>query len=68
MVGECRTLSAMAAPSYRLLEKGEVIELDDEYFDDDRRYWRATRCAGDTAPDPAYTSHRIYRRRLSRGN
>lgn len=49
--------------SYRLLEKGETIRYTDEYLSD-MRGWIETKCSGDEAPDPAYTSHRQYRRRL----
>jgi len=47
---------------YRRLKKGEKILKTDEYLDDDR--WVLTTCAGDLAPDPQYTCHREYRRRL----
>lgn len=46
---------------YRRLEKGEIIRATDEVQNDDAS-WSPTRCAGEEAPDPAYTSHRVYRR------
>jgi hypothetical protein len=50
--------------SYRMLRKGELIEQNDEVFDDDKKCWRKTICAGGLAPDPQYSFHRIYRRLL----
>lgn len=47
---------------YRPLSMGETILATDEYLDDDG--WRATTCAGGKAPDPQYTCHRQYRRRV----
>lgn len=46
---------------YRRLQEGEVIEPDDEIQNDDGS-WAPTRCAGGLAPNPNYTSHRVYRR------
>lgn len=46
---------------YRMLNKGEIIRASDEVQNDDGT-WRSTICAGQEAPDPAYTSHRVYRR------
>ena len=50
---------------YRQLNKGETILPTDEVQNDDGS-WRRTRAevgfAGMKAPDPAYTSHRVYRR------
>lgn len=48
---------------YRRLDKGEIIRAMDECQQDDGS-WRADggQCAGLEAPDPAYTSHRVYRR------
>lgn len=46
---------------YRRLEAGELIVASDEVQNDDGS-WRAAVCVGQQAPDPAYTSHRVYRR------
>lgn len=46
---------------YRMLEKGEIIRAADEVQNDDAS-WSPASCVGEAAPDPAYTSHRIYRR------
>lgn len=55
--------------SYRILEIGEVIIVNDEYYDDDKKQWIKT-CLGigNQAPDPRYTSHRIYRRVICLNN
>lgn len=50
---------------YRPLEMGEIILDSDEVQREDGS-WDRTRVAGTQAPDPAYTSHRTYRRRLDR--
>ena len=50
--------------NYRPLKKDEVIEENDEVYDDDLKGWRKTICPGSLAPDPKYTSHRLYRRLL----
>jgi hypothetical protein len=51
---------------YRRLEEGEIILPTDEVQNDDGS-WKLTRpevgFAGAKAPDPSYTSHRVYRRR-----
>ena len=49
--------------AYRGLEMGEIVRATDEYLDD-RNGWGPTRCFGHAAPDPSYTSHRQYRRRV----
>lgn len=46
---------------YRPLKEGETILATDEVQRDDGS-WIAAVCVGETAPDPNYTSHRIYRR------
>ena len=48
---------------YRMLDEGETIRDTDEFLDDSD-VWRKTICAGEKAPNPAYTSHRQYRRRV----
>ena len=50
---------------YRPLKEGEVIRPTDEVQNDDCT-WKLTdwRCVGQTAPNPNYTSHRVYRRLL----
>ncbi len=53
--------------NYRRLEKGEIILSEDEVQNDDGS-WRPTRCAGQEAPDPAYTPHRVYRRLTAAGH
>jgi hypothetical protein len=45
---------------YRRLEEGEIIRETDEMQDDGG--WKPTTMAGHPAPDPGYTSHRVYRR------
>lgn len=47
---------------YRSLKKDEIIISTDEYLDEDG--WRLTTCVGSLAPDPQYTCHRQYRRRV----
>lgn len=46
---------------YRPLETGEIIRSTDECRRDDGT-WATGICVGTPAPDPAYTSHRVYRR------
>lgn len=46
---------------YRRLEKGEIDDCADGWRDDP--VWiPVTSCVGEPAPDPAYPSHRQYRR------
>ena len=47
---------------YRPLEKGETIRATDDVQEDDGTWRTGCRCAGQDAPDPNYTSHRVYRR------
>lgn len=47
--------------NYRQLKKGEKILETDEVLED-KKGWRKTLCAGELAPDPQFTSHRMYRR------
>jgi hypothetical protein len=49
---------------YRMLEEGEIIQKDDEVLTDSHLGWHITnpRCIGTPAPNPLYTSHRMYRR------
>jgi hypothetical protein len=47
--------------NYRQLKKGEVIKDTDEFLED-KKGWRKTICGGGLAPDPQFTSHRMYRR------
>lgn len=47
---------------YRPLKEGEIILLTDEVQEDDGTWRVGCRCAGQPAPDPNYTSHRVYRR------
>ena len=54
----------MPAPTYRRLKTGEEILPGDELEQDDHT-WKAANCIGDHAPDPQFTSHRQYRRRVS---
>jgi len=48
---------------YRRLQKDEWIIASDLVLVDGPE-WQATTCAGKQAPDPAFTSHRVYYRRL----
>lgn len=50
---------------YRRLETGEVILASDECQREDGS-WIPAVCVGELAPDPNYTSHRVYRRWRSR--
>jgi hypothetical protein len=47
---------------YRMLSEGEIVIQGDEIQNDDGS-WRKPKKIGDPAPNPLYTSHRIYRRR-----
>ena len=46
---------------YRPLKEGEIIKSSDEIKLDDGT-WKVAVCVGEKAPDPNYSSHRIYRR------
>ena len=58
---------------WRILEKGEIIQLGDE-IDSSVDAWRdmprwlpVSECGvGGAAPDPKYPAHRIYRRRVAK--
>ena len=48
---------------YRPLREGEIIRKTDEVQNDDCTWQRTNlQCVGQPAPDPNYTSHRVYRR------
>jgi hypothetical protein len=47
---------------YRPLKEGEIILLTDEVQEDDGTWRVGCRCSGQPAPNPNYTSHRVYRR------
>lgn len=47
---------------YRRLNKGEIIRSGDEVEVDHPYGWKPAEALFQPAPDPAYTSHRIYRR------
>lgn len=52
---------------YSRLNEGEVIQASDEVQNDDGS-WRSAVCVGQPAPDPNYTSHRVYRRLKAAGD
>jgi hypothetical protein len=49
---------------YRLLAEGEEIKPGDEFLGDDGNWKKTERCVGEKTPNPVYTSHRQYRRRI----
>lgn len=50
---------------YRLLKKGEIVLATDEYYDDAKKEWVVPQGSiGSPAPDPRYTSHRLFRRKI----
>ena len=52
--------------NFRQLSEGEIIEAGDEVLTDAHLGWRpAGSTVGQTAPNPNYTAHRMYRRALS---
>jgi len=53
--------------NYRQLKKGEIIQKDDEVLCESKLGWLPTieKCIGTQAPDPQYSAHRIYRRRIA---
>jgi hypothetical protein len=59
---------------YRRLNYGEIIEKGDEVdacvdgWRDSPKWVPAGNTVGQTAPDPNYPSHRIYRRRINDSN
>jgi hypothetical protein len=54
---------------YRLLEKGELIQVSDEVeVSEDSSpiaKWQPTLCVGKKAPDPQFIAHRVYRRKIA---
>jgi len=67
--GNLRKVGSEMATTYRQLEKGETIQAGDETdrcndpWRDDAK-WEPVHPSniGETAPDPAFPSHRIFRR------
>lgn len=51
--------------NFRRLELGEIVRLGDEIQRDDGSWDLAVRSIGKPAPDPSYTSHRVFRRKLA---
>lgn len=54
--------------SYRMLEEGEIVQRGDEIQLDDGSWDLAVRSIGKPAPDPSYTSHRVFRRALAKAS
>lgn len=50
---------------YRHLREGEIIRETDEVQNDDGSWRKGCRCVGQPAPNPNYTSHRVYRRLIA---
>jgi len=51
---------------YRRLEMGEIVLATDEIYDDITREWVEPEWSvGKPAPDPDYTSHRQFRRKIN---
>lgn len=51
---------------FRRLEMGEIVLATDEIYDDHKREWVEPEWSvGKPAPDPAYTSHRQFRREIN---
>jgi hypothetical protein len=51
---------------FRRLEMGEIVLATDEIYDDHKREWVEPKWSvGEPAPDPAYTSHRQFRREIN---
>ncbi len=51
---------------FRRLEMGEIVLVTDEIYDDHKRAWVDPEWSvGKPAPDPAYTSHRQFRREIN---
>lgn len=52
--------------AYRMLEEGEIIQEGDECLADSALGWRPSgHTVGKAAPNPYFTSHRIYRRPIA---
>lgn len=64
------TRAKPAAPAYRQLIAGEIIQPGDEIdacvnaMKEQPRWEPVTQCIGEPAPDPSFPAHRIYRRRI----
>jgi hypothetical protein len=50
--------------AYRLLKEGEIVLETDEILDDHGRWMKPVYSVGKPAPNPLYTSHRQFRRRI----
>jgi len=51
---------------FRRLEMGEIVLATDEIYDDHKREWVEPEWSvGEPAPDPDYTSHRQFRRKIN---
>jgi hypothetical protein len=50
--------------NYRPLKEGEIVSSTDEILDDHGNWIPPKNSVGQPAPDPGYTSHRQFRRRL----
>jgi len=48
---------------YRQLKEGETIRKGDEVLASSKEGWVPARVLGGKAPNPLYTSHRLYRRK-----
>jgi hypothetical protein len=62
----CWKCGQKLARKYRRLEEGEIVLATDEIYDDHVRQWvEPNWSVGKPAPDPAYTSHRQFRRKIN---
>ena len=50
--------------AYRCLDKDEIILATDEVQHEDGSWGSPRHTVGGLAPDPNYTSHRVYRRKI----
>jgi hypothetical protein len=60
------TREIQSVRQFRRLEMGEIVLATDEIYDDHKREWVESEWSvGKPAPDPAYTSHRQFRRKIN---
>jgi hypothetical protein len=60
------TREIQSVRQFRRLEMGEIVLATDEIYDDHKREWVEPEWSvGKPAPDPAYTSHRQFRREIN---
>jgi hypothetical protein len=61
-------MNPLPGDTHRLLREGEIVQHGDEVLDDNGQWRLVEHSIGRAAPDPSYTAHCQYRRRLLQEN